>query len=81
MHAGTQTLLDFFCDEDDHPEPFRPLLTSYRRVANEVARADHGPEVTVALRKLLESRDCALRAMKLAAERETVPVSREDLIP
>lgn len=45
---------------DDH----RPIAKLYYLLAKELIKTcDPGPERTVALRKLLESRDCTMRAM------------------
>lgn len=60
---GEEPMLQFFAWEHLPPDlqavskPFGELA---RKVANELPR---NPERTVALRKLLESKDCAVRAL------------------
>jgi hypothetical protein len=63
MHPATQALLRFF--EYDHlPGPLAEVSRPFAELARGVAEnpALDGPEVTVALRKLLEAKDCAVRA-------------------
>lgn len=58
MHPNITAILKHF------DEPTQPIWVtlSYRELANKLAAAFNGPETTIALRKLLESRDAALRA-------------------
>lgn len=62
-HPAIESLLKFF--EYDHlPESLQPVSKAFHTLAHELA-ADinlDGPELTVALRKLLEAKDCAVRA-------------------
>jgi hypothetical protein len=61
MHPNTAAILQFFtCDH--LPEHLRDVSKSFSELAH--ACADHldGPELTVCLRKLLEAKDCAVRA-------------------
>ena len=67
MHPATQQLLNYF-DFDHLPGggvvSMRDVSKRYRDVAHELVREmgdDGGPELTVALRKLLESKDAAVR--------------------
>jgi hypothetical protein len=56
-------MLQFF--ESDHlPTELRDVSRSFQMLANELAgKVPSNPERTVALRKLLEAKDCAVRAM------------------
>lgn len=61
MHPTTAALLAFF--KFDHLPPHlaevsEPFCTLAKRVADTL----DGPEATVCLRKLLEAKDCAVRA-------------------
>lgn len=63
MHPGAEALLRFF--EYGHlPERLQAISASFYTLAHELAENPdlEGPELTVALRKLLESKDCAVRA-------------------
>ena len=66
MHPSTEALLKFF--EYEHLPPKLKIVSEpfYTLANNLVYRADEllldGPELTVALRKLLEAKDCAVRA-------------------
>ena len=75
MHASTQHILQFF--KYDHlPETLQEVSEKFSDLAvwmvNEIEVIDEngGPELTACLRKLLEAKDCAVRA-KLA--KSTVP--------
>ncbi len=62
-HPAAEALLRFF--EYDHlPERLCNVSRSFCELAHELARNPDldGPELTVALRKLLEAKDCAVRA-------------------
>jgi hypothetical protein len=59
-----ERLLRYF--EYDHlPEPLRSVSSKFSALAQTVAELDStdGPEQTVALRKLLEAKDCAVRCI------------------
>ncbi len=65
VHPATQALLQFF--EYAHlPEPLQKISRPFYELAHDLAwRAGlglEGAELTTALRKLLESKDCAVRA-------------------
>jgi len=62
MHANTQALLDFF--QHAHlPKDLAEVSRPFGELAHKVAEHLDGPEVTVCLRKLLEAKDCAVRAL------------------
>lgn len=61
-HPATQQLLDFFA-YDHLPPALAAVSKPFSDLAHQVADGDgSGPEVTVCLRKLLEAKDCAVRA-------------------
>ncbi|MGB0973178.1 MAG: hypothetical protein ACPGVG_19820 [Mycobacterium sp.] len=61
MHPSTQSLLSYF--KYDHlPPNLQDVSRPFAELAQQVAERDSGPEVTACLRKLLESKDCAVRA-------------------
>lgn len=62
MHPSTRALLWFF--EFDHlPEPLQAVAMPFCVLAYEVAeQLPDSPETTVCVRKLLEAKDCAVRA-------------------
>lgn len=64
MHPGTEALLRFF--EYEHlPGGLRIVSQPFHALAHRLASDDlglSGPELTMALRKLLEAKDCAVRA-------------------
>lgn len=70
MHPSTENLLRFF--EYEHlPAPQREISKHFHKLAHDLASGMptanlgfelDGPELTVALRKLLEAKDCAVRA-------------------
>lgn len=64
-HPATQQLLDFFA-YSHLPADLREISAPFSDLAHQVADTLTGPEATVALRKLLEAKDCAVRA-KVAA--------------
>jgi hypothetical protein len=62
-HPATSALLAFFAYEH-LPDPLRPISAEFHNLAVRLVE-DHaldGPELTVCLRKLLEAKDCAVRA-------------------
>lgn len=63
MHPATISIIKYF--EYAHlPEPLKKISKPFCELANELASNPNldGPELTVALRKLLESKDAAVRA-------------------
>lgn len=61
MHPSTEAILKFF--ECDHlPERLRLIAQPFKKLANEMAEELEGPELTAGLRKLLEAKDCMVRA-------------------
>ena len=62
MHASTKSLLRYF-RYHDLPEPIQSVATQCAALAAYMAVEADGPEVTAGLRKLLEAKDCFLRAM------------------
>lgn len=63
MHPSQASLLAYF--EYAHlPEHLQPISKLFGDLAGALAtnEALDGPELTVALRKLLEAKDCAVRA-------------------
>ena len=70
MHPSVQHVLQFFTF-NHLPERLRRVSEPFSDLAHEVAqRAPNSPETTVALRKLLEAKDAAVRA---ALTEETNP--------
>ncbi len=69
MHPATEAILRYF--EYSHlPERLARVSRQFHALAHDLASRLNGPELTVALRKLLESKDAAVRAA-LDAERTT----------
>lgn len=63
MHPSIVSLLKYFSFAH-LPEHLQVVSAPFATLANEVAqRAPDSPETTVALRKLLEAKDCAVRAV------------------
>jgi hypothetical protein len=61
MHPNTEQLLRFF--EYAHlPPHLADVSEHFHALAHWIAKTLDGPEATVALRKLLEAKDCAVRA-------------------
>lgn len=62
MHPAASHVLAYFnCNH--LPDKLQAVVLPFRALANEVAnRAPDSPETTVALRKLLEAKDAAVRA-------------------
>lgn len=61
-HPGTAHLLAFF-DFDHLPDHLAEVSEPFAALAQRVAEGPQNPETTVALRKLLESKDAAVRAV------------------
>lgn len=62
MHPATQELLKYF--EYEHlPAHLQEISKPFCELAHQFAGLNYSsPEVTVCLRKLLEAKDCAVRA-------------------
>ena len=62
MHPSTQSILRYF--EYDHLHPkLQPVSEPFHQLAHGmVAHGLDGPEFTAGLRKLLEAKDCMVRA-------------------
>lgn len=62
MHPSTEALLQFFAYEH-LPEHLQGVSRECSEVAHAMAaRLPEGPELTTGLRKLLEAKDCFVRA-------------------
>jgi hypothetical protein len=61
MHPATQAILSYF-SYDHLPPGQREVSQIFSDLAGFIAENLDGPEATVALRKLLESKDAAVRA-------------------
>ncbi len=61
MHAAIQHILQFFT-YDHLPEHLQGTSKMFSDLANEVANQSDNAETSVALRKLLEAKDAAVRA-------------------
>ena len=68
MHPNVKSLLKFFTHEH-LPKPLAEVSKPFCELAHRMALSLSGPEATVCLRKLLEAKDCAVRA-RLAADDE-----------
>lgn len=61
MHPATEAVLKFF--EYDHlPYNLQDVSRPFQELAQRVAQGPENAETTVALRKLLEAKDAAVRA-------------------
>jgi hypothetical protein len=61
MHPAVEQILRHF--EYDHlPERLQWVSKPFRRLAHDLADQLEGPELIVGLRKLLEAKDCMVRA-------------------
>lgn len=61
LHPATAQLLRYF--EHGHlPEKLQEIARPIHDLANEMAAKLEGPELTAGLRKLLEAKDCLVRA-------------------
>lgn len=61
MHPATEALLRYFTYEH-LPEALQSVSRPFCQLAHTMAEQLDGPEATVCLRKLLEAKDCAVRA-------------------
>lgn len=61
MHPSTAAILRYF--EHDHlPVELQEISAPFWSLAHEMAVKLDGPELTAGLRKLLEAKDCMVRA-------------------
>lgn len=61
IHPATLALLAYFA-YDHLPEHLRVVSKPFSDLAHDLAVKLDGPELTVCLRKMLEAKDCAVRA-------------------
>lgn len=62
MNHSIEHVLQFF--EFKHlPSHLQAVAMPFKSLADEIARSSSNPETTVALRKLLEAKDAAVRAV------------------
>ena len=61
-HKSVTDVLQFFSYEH-LPSHLKEVSKSFSELANKVAEGPQNPETTVALRKLLEAKDAAVRAL------------------
>lgn len=73
MHPSTKELLGFFDYIKHLPPPLARASERFHDLAHEVARGHSCAETTVALRKLLEARDAAVRAVVLSIKASKTP--------
>ena len=62
MHPAVQHILNFFATEHLPPH-LAEVVEPFKALAETIANGPSNPETTVALRKLLESKDAAVRAV------------------
>ena len=61
MHSSTEAILRFF--EYEHlPAHLQIVSARFYELAHAMAEQYEGPELTAGLRKLLEAKDCMVRA-------------------
>lgn len=69
MHPATQHLLDQFRFDHLRSDHLQTISKHFHDLAHDLVSAlSEGPELSVALRKLLESKDCAVRQAVLDAQ-------------
>lgn len=61
MHSATAAILQYFT-YDHLPPHLQSVSKPFAELAKVLAERLDGPEVTVGLRKLLEAKDCMVRA-------------------
>lgn len=62
MHPATEAILRWFSYEHLTRTDLRIVSAKFHQLAHELAEDFEGAELTVALRKLLEAKDAAVRA-------------------
>ena len=76
MHPTTRALLEFFAWEHLPPH-LAAVSKKFDALAHDLAEIP-GPETTAGLRKLLEAKDCAVRAAHAAHAAATTEAPRQD---
>jgi hypothetical protein len=71
MHPATEAILTYFAYQH-LPASLAEVSKPFHDLAHSVAGNLDGPEATVCLRKLLEAKDCAVRAA-LPPGKATIP--------
>jgi hypothetical protein len=61
MHPSTEAILRYF-DWEHLPSHLQAVSRPFGELAHEMAGKLDGPELTAGLRKLLEAKDCFVRA-------------------
>ena len=61
IHPATAAILKFF-DYDHLPSDLQKISEPFHWLAHGMAKDLDGPELTAGLRKLLEAKDCMVRA-------------------
>ena len=61
MHPATEAILRYFA-YDHLPEHLQEISKPFADLAHDLAGRLDGPELTTGLRKLLEAKDCIVRA-------------------
>jgi hypothetical protein len=61
MHPSTSAILRYFAYEH-LPEDLQQISRPFGELAHTMAEQLQGPELTAGMRKLLEAKDCAVRA-------------------
>lgn len=61
MHPSTTAILKYFA-YDHLPRHLQDISQPFAKLSAEIAGRADNPETTMALRKLLEAKDCAVRA-------------------
>lgn len=62
MHPSTEAILRYFASDHLPEGKLRDTSRMCAAVADNMARTLEGPELTAGLRKLLEAKDCFVRA-------------------
>ena len=62
MHPSTQDILKYFVFAHLPEGPLQEISRPFCELAHSMANQLEGPELTACLRKLLEAKDCAVRA-------------------
>jgi hypothetical protein len=61
MHPSTEAIMRYFA-YDHLPPALQEVSAPFAHLANDMVGRLEGPEVTAGLRKLLEAKDCFVRA-------------------
>lgn len=72
MHEAVRNVMRYFV-YDHLPAHLQDVSAKFSALAHYVAHSFSGPEATVALRKLLEAKDCAVRAALDGVTTEKTP--------